>query len=84
MSNPAPATKKETADDTKRCCGFAIFVLKSSFSMILRAFFIFMPFPRIASATTAGAGIASATHTIVQVLNRSGIDIENKNALWYN
>ena len=76
--------KKETADDTKRFCGFTIFVLKSSFLMVLRAFFVFMPFPRIASATTAGASIVSATHTIVQALNRSGIDIENKNALWYN
>lgn len=76
--------QKETADDTKRFCGFTIFVLKSSFLIVLRAFFIFMRFPCIASATTAGAGIASVTHTIVQTLNRSGIDIENKNALWYN
>ena len=52
--------------------------------MVLRAFFIFMLFPRIASATTAGASIASARPAIVQALNRSGIDIENKNALWYN
>ena len=41
--------------------------------MVLRAFFIFILFPRIASATTASAGIASAKHTIVQALNRSGI-----------
>ena len=40
-----------------------------------------MLFTRIASATTAGVSIASATHTIVQRFNRSGIDIENKNAL---
>ena len=67
-----PFFKKETADDTKRFCGFAIFVLKSSFLMVLRAFFIFMPFPRIASATTAGAGITSTPPTIVQALNHSG------------
>ena len=48
--------------------------------MVLRAFFIFMRFPCIASATTAGASIASATHTIVQALNPSGID--NSHALY--
>ena len=89
LSKYAFLHRKETADDTKRFCGFTIFVLKSSFWMVLRAFFIFMLFPCIASASIAGASIVSAsivsaTHTIVQALNRSGIDIENKNALWYN